>query len=43
MGADVVPQNVRDRLRFWKIIGNMFDYKAKEGKEDESKIGKEDN
>ena len=43
MGADVVPQNVKDRLRFWKIIGNMFDNKAKEGKEYEIKIGKEDN
>ena len=43
MGADVVPQNVKDRLRFWKIIGNVFDNKAKEGKECESKIGKEDN
>lgn len=27
----------------WKIIGNMFDNKAKEGKEFESKISKEDN
>lgn len=27
----------------WKIIGNMFDNKAKEGKEYESKISKEDN
>ena len=27
----------------WKIFGNMFDNKAKEGKEYESKISKEDN
>lgn len=31
------------RLLCWKVIGNVFDNKAKEGKEYESKISKEDN
>lgn len=31
------------RLLCWEVIGNVFDNKAKEGKEYEIKIGKEDN
>lgn len=31
------------RLLCWAVIGNVFDNKAKEGKEYEIKIGKEDN
>lgn len=31
------------RLLCWEVIGNVFDNKAKEGKEYEIKISKEDN
>lgn len=31
------------RLLCWKVFGNVFDNKAKEGKEYEIKISKEDN